>query len=187
MGEATTSSPDDEARAAVALGGPLAARVIADAAALLEISTRMSADWVEAGGAAAQAHQLRRRALELGGVDAKAHARAADVLRRRAELDPERRDWEIGRAVAAAGAAPLEIAELAADVAGLAAEVAGRCRADLRADAVAACLLAEGAGRAAAHLLEVNLTVASEDERVVAAKATVDSMRDAATRALGLR
>ena len=184
-----TSSPgsagDRTPEAPGALGGPLAARVIADAAALVEIAATASrAEWPEAGGAAAQATALRRRALDLAGVDVEAHARATEALRRRVELDPPRRDWEIGQTVGAAAAPPLELAEIAADVAGLAAEVADGCLPDLRADAVSACLLAEGAGRAAVHLLEVNLTVSGDDERLAAAHSCVSAMRAASERAL---
>jgi hypothetical protein len=100
-----------------ALGGPLAARVLADAATLLETAAQASGEgWAESGGAAAQAARLRSRALDLSGVDVEAHAAATDLLRRRAELDPERRDHDIARALADAAAPPLELAQLAADV-----------------------------------------------------------------------
>jgi formiminotetrahydrofolate cyclodeaminase len=169
-----------------ALGGPLAARVIAAAATLLEVAARASGDaWPEAGGAAAQAASLRRRADELSGVDVEAHAAAVDLLRRRAELDPRRRDYEIARALAAAAAAPLELAELGGDVGLLAAEVAHRCDPDLRADAAAACLLAAASARAATHLVEVNLAVTPDDELLAAAQATVSAAGAAAERALG--
>ncbi|MGH2992317.1 MAG: cyclodeaminase/cyclohydrolase family protein [Solirubrobacterales bacterium] len=169
-----------------ALGGPLAARAIADAANLLEVAAQASRDrWEEAGGAAVQAASLRRRAEELGGVDAEAHAAAVDALRRRAELDPQHRDEEIARALADAAAPPLELAQLAADVAVLGAEIAQRCDPNLRPDAVAACLLAEASGRGAAHLLEINLAVTAEDERLSAAQAGLRAGRTAAERALG--
>jgi methenyltetrahydrofolate cyclohydrolase len=169
-----------------ALGGPLAARVIAEAATLLEVAARASRDaWDEAGGAAAQAASLRRRADELSAVDVEAHAAAVELLRRRAELDPRRRDAEIARALAEAATPPLALAHLAGDVGLLAAEVAHRCDPDLRADAVAACLLAGASARAAAHLVEVNLAVTPDDELLAEARAGVSAARAAAERALG--
>ena len=56
------------------------------------------------------------------------------------------------------------------DVAALAAVVAERGEQALRADAVAAALLAEAAARAAATLVEVNLGTTSSDERVARAR-----------------
>ena len=169
-----------------ALGGPLAARVIADAAAVLVVAAQASRDaWDEAGGAAAQAASLRRRADELSAVDAEAHAAAVELLRRRAELDPRRRDAEIGRALDEAATPPLALARLAGDVGLLAAEVARRCDPDLRADVVAACLLAGACARAAAHLVEVNLAVTPDDELLAEARASVGAARAAAERTLG--
>jgi len=115
-----------------ALGGPLAARAIADGAAAVEVVCGESPSWAEGPGARAQAAKLRRRALELAGLDEEAHARAIAVLRGREHLEPDRRDWEIGRAVAGAADPPLELAEVAADLTNLAAEVAGACDPDLR-------------------------------------------------------
>jgi hypothetical protein len=49
---------------------------------------------------------------------------------------------------------------------------------------VAACLLAEASGRAATHLLEINLAVTPDDERLAAAHASLRAVRAAAERAL---
>lgn len=168
-----------------ALGGPLAARTIAEAAALLEVAAAASGAWPESAGAGAQAAKLRRRAGELGGADIDAHAAATDLLHRRAELDSERRDQELADALAGAAAPPLALAHLGADVAVLAAEVTQRCDPNLRPDAVAACLLAEASARAAAHLLEINLAVTPDDDRLAAAHASLRVVHAAAERALG--
>jgi len=56
------------------------------------------------------------------------------------------------------------------DVASLAAVVAERGDQALRADAVSAAVLAEGAARAAATLVEVNLGTTSSDGRVARAR-----------------
>ena len=84
-----------------------------------------------------------------------------------------------GQALYQAAELPLEIAELAADTATLCALVADRCDPRLRPDAVAATLLAEAAVRSAAHLVEVNLSAVTNDERVELAR----ELSDAATRA----
>src|SRR6266550_2053044 len=57
-------------------------------------------------------------------------------------------------------------AEAAADVTELAAHVAEYADPALRADAVAAGLVAAGCARAAAELVAVNLTVSASDDRV---------------------
>ena len=73
---------------------------------------------------------------------------------------------------------PLRVAEDAGAIAALAAEVAGRCRADLRPDAVAAAELAAAAARTAARLVEVNLTAGPEDERARSARAHAERRPD---------
>jgi formiminotetrahydrofolate cyclodeaminase len=72
----------------------------------------------------------------------------------------------LGRTLDRAAEVPLAIAEAACDVALLAAHAAERGDGEVRADAVTAALLAHGAARAAAHLVEVNLTSAVDDDRV---------------------
>jgi formiminotetrahydrofolate cyclodeaminase len=84
-----------------------------------------------------------------------------------------------------AAAAPLEIAELGADVAALAALAGERGEGTYRADASAAAALATGAARAAAHLVQVNLGVRPGDERLARAHASQEAANDAATRLLG--
>ena len=76
-----------------------------------------------------------------------------------AETAEARRD--LGTLLERAAQIPLDIAESAVDVASLAAVVAERGDQALRADAVAAALLAQGAARAAATLVEVNLGTTS--------------------------
>ena len=65
-----------------------------------------------------------------------------------------------------AGHVPLEIGAAAGDVAQLATEIAAHGSADVRADAAIAAILAAGAARAAAQLVEINL-VAGADEQLV--------------------
>jgi formiminotetrahydrofolate cyclodeaminase len=79
---------------------------------------------------------------------------------------------------------PLSIAATACDVAMLAAEVAARCNGDVRADAASGALLAHGAARAAAHLVEVNLAMGAEDPRVARAHALARAAGAAASEAV---
>ena len=139
-------------------GGPLAALVTASAAELLARIARASKDgWAEAAGVAAQAESLRDRVTPLADLAAQAYEEA---------IGAAGGDYELGRAYARAAEPPLRIAEAAADVTELATLVAEHADPALRADAVAAGLIAAGCARAAAELVAVNLTVSANDERV---------------------
>ena len=139
-------------------GGPLTALVTASAAELLAKVARASRDaWPEAAGVAAQAESLRDRAVPLAELAARAYEEALNAVGG---------DYEVGRKYAEAAEPPLRIAAAAADVAALAAFVAQQCDPALRPDAVVAGLLAAGSARAAAELVAVNLTTATDDERV---------------------
>jgi formiminotetrahydrofolate cyclodeaminase len=139
-------------------GGPLAALVTASAAELLARIARASKDeWAEGAGVAAQAESLRDRVTPLAELATQAYDQA---------IGAAGGDYEFGRAYARAAEPPLLIAEAAADVTELAALVAQHADPALRADAVAAGLVAAGCARAAAELVAVNLTVSANDERV---------------------
>jgi formiminotetrahydrofolate cyclodeaminase len=167
-GAAELSAPlaDGDANPA---GGPLAAVVAALAASLLAAAADRSRDgWDGAAGARAQAQALRRRALRLAEGDAAAYADARAALAQRGGAPDSRdRDARIGEAVSLAGQVPLEIGAAAGDVAQLATEIVAHGSADVRADAAIAAILAAGAARAAAQLVEINL-VAGADEQLVA-------------------
>ena len=167
-GAAELSAPLAEGDANPA-GGPLAAVVAALAASLLAAAADRSRDgWDGAAGARAQAQALRRRALRLAEGDATAYADARAALAQRGgTADSRDRDARIGEAVSLAGQVPLEIGAAAGDVAQLATEIAAHGSADVRADAAIAAILAAGAARAAAQLVEINL-VAGADEKLVA-------------------
>jgi formiminotetrahydrofolate cyclodeaminase len=87
------------------------------------------------------------------------------------EAPDDRRDFALGTLLERAAAIPLAIAEACADVATLARELADRLDPALGPDLEAAALLAAGAARGAAHLVEVNLVVSPEDERARRARA----------------
>jgi len=144
-------------------GGSALACAVAMAAAVLTMAARISGD----PGVAAQADALRARAAPLVREDSEVYADALSVRERTAALEPEQRDWAIGRAFAAAAEPPLELARVAADVAELAAELAGSGDQRVRADAVAAAALAAGAARGAVALVAANLTALPDDERIV--------------------
>src|SRR5215218_20703 len=150
------------ARSAAPASGTTAALVAAMAAALCTKIARFSDD----DGAAAQAEALRRRLTALAQEDAVAFEAALRTLDEPREDDPERRDWQLGRSLAAAAEVPLRIAEVCADVADLGADLALRCRPELQPDASGATMLAEAGARVCAHLVAVNLGATSTDARV---------------------
>ena len=165
--------------------GPAAAFVTATAAALATMSARISrGSWAGAGAAVAQADALRARANRLALADAEALAEYLVARVTTADERQEVRDFRLGQALDRAAEVPLAIAEAACDVAQLSAHVADHCEGDVRADAAAAAVLAAGAARAAAHLIEVNLGVAVDDERVLRAGRLVRAAETAADQAL---
>jgi formiminotetrahydrofolate cyclodeaminase len=153
--------------------GAAAATSAAFAASIVAMAARATPDWPESPGVAAQALKLRRRLAELARTDAEAFAA---VL---AQLDAPRtergRDARLAGALDLASELPLAIAETAADVAALASVAADRSVQRHRADAVAAAALAEGAARAAAHLVASNLLAMEGDQRTARARAAAEA------------
>ena len=161
--------------------GTVAALAAAAAAGLTAMAARSSLEWADAAGVTAQAETLRSRLTELAEANAEAYAEARASLREQGGSD-----FALGAALTRAAAVPLEIADVAACVAQLAAVVAEEAEVGLRPDAAAAALLADGAARAAAHLVCVNLGVTPTDDRVrraqrIAADAAAASARAVAT------
>jgi formiminotetrahydrofolate cyclodeaminase len=158
-------------------GGSAAALATTMASGLVRLVARVSHDWDEAPGIAAQAAALGDRSLALADEDHVAYAHALEQLR-----SPDR-DAALGRALHRAADVPLRIAETAADVAALAA-LAARDGADaVRGDAWTAATLAEAASTAAARLVHVNLATRPDDElslRADAAARAAAAARDVA-------
>jgi methenyltetrahydrofolate cyclohydrolase len=152
-------------------GGAACAAGLALAAGLVEMAARFAGDEATAARAAA----VREAAPPLAEEDARAYGR---VL---AE-PPERR----AAALAAATGPPLAMAEAGAQVAELGARVAREGRAALRGDAVAGVLLAEGATRAAAELVLINLAGARDEERAGRARRLARRASDARAAALNV-
>ncbi|HEX6762052.1 MAG TPA: cyclodeaminase/cyclohydrolase family protein [Gaiellaceae bacterium] len=148
--------------------GSAAAATAALAAALVANVARTAHD----PGTAAQADALAGRLTGLAADDADAYEAAVRALDRPGD-GSETSDFLLGTMLRRAADVPLQIAEAAGDVAVLAAEVAATAPAAQRADAVGAARLAEGAARAAAHLVEINLVARAGDERHTRAREAV--------------
>lgn len=153
--------------------GAVAALTAAMAAGLVSMVASASPAWSDGAAVAAQAQALRRRLAPLAAANAEAYRLALDSLAPSDDLAPDVRSFEIVKALGRAADEPLRIAHAASDVVLLAAEAAHRGESALRPDAAVAAVLADGATRAAAHLVEINLTTTEDDERVVGARALV--------------
>ena len=150
-------------------GGALAALTGALSAGLVEMAARNSPEWELRGAAVAQAKVLRERLAELAPLNDEVYEQALASLRLPEGVDDQSRRMLIGTSLERAAAFPLAIAEAASNVAELAAVVAEDGDPTVRADATAAAMLALGATRAAAHLVEINLGVLEHDERLLRA------------------
>ena len=139
-------------------GGSAAALASTMAAGLVRLVARVSDEWDDAPGIAAQASALGDRALALADDDHRVYARAM------AELAAPEHAASLGAALRRAAEVPLQIAETAADVATLAALAAREGKETVRGDAWTAAALAEAASAAAARLVHVNLATLPDDE-----------------------
>lgn len=173
LGEVASPEPMPGAGYCAAISLSMAAGLVAMAA------SASRGEWAEAKGAAAQANTLRERIAPLAQRNLEAYASAAARLRGSGDGDDD-----LGLLLERAAQIPLDIAEAAVDVASLAALVAERGEQALRADVVAGALLAQGAARAAATLVEVNLGTTSSDARVTRVQDLAGTAASAANRAL---
>jgi formiminotetrahydrofolate cyclodeaminase len=169
-------------------GGYVAAIAVAMAAGLVAMAARLSRDqWPEARGAAAQAEALRFRGVSLAERNARAYTNALTALRGdegSESVGGESRDDLIADALDRSADVPLRIGEAASDVSALAAVVAERCEPGVRADVAVAALLSQAAARAAATLVEVNLTATPSDPRVAYARELAGNASSTLERAL---
>jgi formiminotetrahydrofolate cyclodeaminase len=155
-----------------AAAGPATAQAGAAAASVVAATARVGGDATGASQAEALADRLRRLAEE--DADALEAARAAFPEAEPETSDP-RRDFAFAKVHDRAAAAPLAIAEACADVAILARALADHVDPALGPDLEAAARLAGGAAKAAAHLVEINLAVGEDDERVRRARRAADA------------
>jgi len=167
--------------------GSAAAAAIAMAAAVVAMAARASREaWALGAGSAGQAEALKVGAASLVEEDASAYFEAAAALESATRNDVETTaDPALGSKLEHAAAVPITLAQIAGDTALLAAEVAEHGADAQRADAVAACLIAEGAGRAEAHLVEINLGLAPGDGRRMLLRDIRATLAEARDRALG--
>lgn len=152
--------------------GSTAALVCGLAAALLEMAAAF--DSTPMGSACGvRAAGLRHRALELAERERDSYAPVLEVLRLPAS-DPDRAT-RLASALAGASTAPLAIASVAAQLAGIAAETVDGVSDQLVGEAVVASELAEGACRAAARLVQINLAGVPADPRLTEVAGLVKS------------
>lgn len=183
-------------------GGAAAAVAAAAAAAAVAMAARASRPgWNDAGGAIALAETQRACLHAMAERDAAAYGKARALLLRTgrdrdhrgvavapralAQTSAEQRERELADALTLAAVEPLRIAEAAAEVAQTAAWVANEGAADHRPDAIAAACLAEGAARAAAQLVEINMGLRPDDELAARARAASEAAAQARRQALG--
>jgi formiminotetrahydrofolate cyclodeaminase len=144
-------------------GGASAAVAIALAAALTAMAARFSADnLADAETIADRAEELRNRVMPLAQADAAAYGRVLDAYR--TPRDDEKRRRRIREALSEAADVPLSIAEVGVEVAGNAARLVEEGNPNLRGDAMTAAALAKAGVRAAATLVEINVSAGGADD-----------------------
>lgn len=144
-------------------GGASAAVAVALAAALTAMAARFSADHLaDAETIADSAEELRNRVMPLAQADAAAYGRVLDAYR--TPRDDEKRRRRIREALSEAADVPLSIAEVGVEVAGNAARLVEEGNPNLRGDAVTAAALAKAGVRAAATLVEINVSAGGADD-----------------------
>jgi methenyltetrahydrofolate cyclohydrolase len=145
-------------------GGASAAVAVALAAALTAMAARFSADHLaDAETIADWAEELRNRVMPLAQADAAAYGRVLDAYRTPRD-DDEKRRRRIREALSEAADVPLSIAEVGVEVAGNAARLVEEGNPNLRGDAVTAAALAKAGVRAAATLVEINVSAGGADD-----------------------
>jgi methenyltetrahydrofolate cyclohydrolase len=143
--------------------GSTAALVCGLAAALLEMAAAFDSSPM-GSACGVRAGALRERALELAERELESYAPVLEALR--LPSSDSERATRLASALAAASTAPLAIASVGAQLAGIAAETVDGVSDQLVGEAVVASELAEGACRAAARLVEINLAGAAGDPRL---------------------
>jgi formiminotetrahydrofolate cyclodeaminase len=155
---------DLAARTPAPAGGCATAWAGALAAALAEMVARFAED----SGALARATAYRGELLAAGEEELSSYEPVLQAWRLPAG-DPSRQQ-RLSAALSDASEAPLSIARASAGVAELASEMAARSKPAVASDAITAVLLAEGSSRAAARIVEMNLSDQEGDPRLAAVK-----------------
>jgi methenyltetrahydrofolate cyclohydrolase len=152
-------------------GGSVAAIAVALAAGLAGMTARLSTGQLaDAPELADQADASRRRVAPLARADAESYGRVLEAYR-----DPEDRTARVRDALSGAADVPLAVAEAGSEVAAIASRLAEEGNPNLKGDAMAAVLLASAGVRAAAKLVQINLSSANVgDDRLNRANSLVD-------------
>ena len=146
-------------------GGASAAVAVALAAALACMAARFSNDHLaDAEALAATAEDLRGRVVPLARADAVAYGRVLEAYRAQPDDGDGERRPSVREALTEAADVPLSIAESGAEVAGISARLAEEGNPNLRGDAATAVALAGAGVRAAATLVELNVSAGGADD-----------------------
>lgn len=170
-------------------GGAAAALTLTLAASLCEMSAHLSQRHLpEAPRLARDAARLRALAAPLAQADAEGYQAVLAAMRRqataRAEPVPAAEAGApvpagVAAALSGASAAPMRVAEIAADVAALASVLATGGNPSVRGDAITAAALAAAAAHAAAALVHLNLAGTSDGRPARARRHAAQAARDA--------
>ena len=163
-------------------GGSVAAIAVALAAGLAGMAARLSTNQLpDAAELAKKADAARFGVAPLARADAESYGRVLDAYR---EPDPGTRTVRVRDALSGAADVPLAVAAAGNEVAGLASRLVEEGNPNLEGDATAAVLLAGAGARAAARLVEINLSAAGvDDDRLGRAKGLVDKAAEGVRRA----
>ena len=155
-------------------GGSVAAVAVALAAGLAGMAARLSsAQLADAPGLVGRADAARLRVAPLARADAESYGRVLEAYR---EPDPEARTARVRDALSRAADVPLAVAEAGNEVVGIASRLAEEGNPNLKGDALASVLLAGAGVRAAANLVQINLSTANvDDDRPKRANGLVDT------------
>jgi methenyltetrahydrofolate cyclohydrolase len=161
-------------------GGSVAAVAVALAAGLAGMAARLSTGQLsDAPELAEQADASRLRVAPLARADAESYGRVLEAYR-----DPEDRTERVRDALSGAADVPLAVAEAGNEVVGIASRLVEEGNPNLEGDAMAAVLLASAGVRAAAKLVQINLsTVNVDDDRLRRANSLVDTIAATVRRA----
>jgi formiminotetrahydrofolate cyclodeaminase len=171
------------ARRSAPSGGAVAALTVAAAAGLVAMAARFSSAVEAKVPAADEADAVRAEATALADRDSLAYGEVLAAFR--APRDDPGRPARIRSAVERAADVPLRIAEAAARVARTGEAIAEGGNPNLAGDVRAGVVLAEGAARAAAELVRINVELGGLDAGIaVAASRAAAAARETAQRVL---
>jgi formiminotetrahydrofolate cyclodeaminase len=161
--QVAAESPSPGGGSSCALACALAAGLVEMAAAFTLARERYAERHERMATMRARASELRAQALAL--AEEELHVYEAVLQALREPEDAPGRSERLDAALSDATDSPLAVARAAAEVAALAAEAASTGNRNLRGDAIAGALLAEGACCAAARLADLNLAGRPHDPR----------------------